>query len=151
MNWDISIKIVKGYKSLYSGTFLMTVAICNLLSIPYVQYSESILNTRQLKNQIIIQILINLLYQIDLIFVFLIFGWKRVLFKMSICFKVEVVIQIFHYFHSEDYHTLFNLNDDDKCGIRKLTNISYIFVFLQLSNLLRLSRIFLFLQELKQW
>ena len=41
-DWSVSRKITSSYKSLYSGVFLMMITLVNLLSIPYVQYYETI-------------------------------------------------------------------------------------------------------------
>jgi len=50
------------YKGLFNGTFLLTVSIVNLISIPYVQYNEQIRDLEGLKINLTTQICINVLY-----------------------------------------------------------------------------------------
>ena len=98
--------IVKWYKSIYSGSIILCISIVNLISIPYLNYYEAIHDFKGVDIMILIQFSLNIIYLLDILVMFFVFGIRDFFLKRSWALRLELLFQILHFCKIKDYYNL---------------------------------------------
>ena len=91
----------------------MGMTIFNLLMNPIIDYYVEIDNRVILRKLIIMQTCISLIYLLDIIFMFLIFGFKEIMLNRTIALRLELVVQFIFFYslldgHADVYNTQYD-------------------------------------------
>lgn len=136
------------YIGIYFGMFTGLLTIANLIVIPFIHFYERTQNIHNLKILMAVEILVNVIYLIDLILMLLIFGFKVTLFKKSWGLRIEFVILLQNLGYFSNYLKLFNHTGTFESFVHDYNSL---YNYVELACIVRLSRIFIFLYELDQW
>jgi hypothetical protein len=137
--------ILGWYEGLFSGSITMLISILNMLTIPYLHFYEAVEDHQGVKAVLGIQLFANYIYALDFFLMICIFGMKSILFKRSWALRLELPVQIYYVLMWPLFIKIFSDLPTTKDESQSL------FSFLQLLILMRLLRIFSFLNELEQW
>ena len=92
---------------------------------------------------ILIQFSLNIIYLLDILIMFFVFGIRDFFLKRSWALRLELLFQILHFCKIKDYYTLWFQDE--------IENEAAFIGFIQMTILFRILRIFTFLAELQQW
>lgn len=87
-------KIKWWYSSPFSGIVTMTINLINMVFIPKMKFYEDTGYGQGIKTMVIMQTVINFIFLIDLILMFVIFGVKKVMLEMAYSLRIEAIFQI---------------------------------------------------------
>lgn len=129
---------------MYSGSILLFICILDLINIPFLNYYERMGNEKGIYNIMISQVGINIIYLFDLIIMMIIYGITDVLTNQSYSLRFEVLFQFINLCLIDQYVRILQF---------KVTPTEKIFLndYFQIVGLIRLLRLFAFLNEVEQW
>ena len=129
---------------------MMAMTILNLLQSPSIMYNAQINDIYALRSLIILQTVFQLIYLIDLVVMILIFGFRSVLLEQSLGLRLEILIQFFFVYQLVfDWGHVYTTNFDETR--EELKNYAEFAAYFNAVLLIRMIRIFTFLNELEQW
>ena len=138
--------VLNWYTGIYSGSIILFLSVFNIITVPYLNYLDEMLEETDdwygLKLMLSIQILFSCIYAFDLILMVIVFGVKDVFLKRSYALRLELVFIIFQLWEMPVFKDIFN---ERSAPSERAMVVDFIECFI----LIRLLRIFSFLQELQ--